>query len=192
LNDTAPTLDFDEYCNRMLEFGYEVSPSELHGLLSGVACTGLKIRPDSLINLVLKHLDADSCSERNRSAILAMHEVVEREMFSSDSRYAIFLPDDELDLTQRLRCLTAWCQGFLVGFGTATAQQQVSRFSPETEEALKDIVNIANMADDSATEDGAEEDVEADEVAYAQIVEYLKVAVLLMSSEFLAEIRRDD
>jgi len=192
LNDTAATLDFDEYCNRMLEFGYEVSPSELHGLLSGVACTGLKIRPDSLINLALKHLDADSCSDRNRNAILTMHEVIEREMFSSDSRYAVFLPDDELELTQRLRCLTAWCQGFLVGFGTATAQQQVSRFSPETEEALKDIVNIANMADDSAAEDGVADDAEADEEAYAQIVEYLKVAVLLMSSEFLAEIRRDD
>lgn len=192
MNDTAATLDFDEYCNRMLEFGYEVSPSELHGLLSGVACTGLKIRPDSLINLSLKHLDADSCSDRNRAAILTMHEMIEREMFSSDSRYAVFLPDDELELTQRLRCLTAWCQGFLVGFGTATAQQQVSRFSPETEEALKDIVNIANMADDSASEDGVADDAEADEEAYAQIVEYLKVAVLLMSSEFLAEIRRDD
>ncbi len=26
-------LDFDDCCNQMLEFGYEVSPSELHGLL---------------------------------------------------------------------------------------------------------------------------------------------------------------
>lgn len=192
MNDTTQPLDFDEYCNRMLEFGYEVSPSELHGLLSGVACTGLKIRPDSIVNLTLKHLDVDSCSDRNRTAILAMYEVIEREMFSSDSSYAVFLPDDELDLSQRLRCLTAWCQGFLVGFGTAAAQQQVSRFSPETEEALKDIVNIANMADDSSADGEVDDDEEADEAAYAEIVEYLKVAVLLMSSEFLAEIRRDD
>lgn len=185
INEEAPLLDFDEYCNKMLEFGYEVSPSELHGLLSGVVCTGLKIRPDSVVTLVLKHLDAESCSDRNREAVLAMYEFIEREMFSSDSRYTLFLPDDELDLSQRVRCLAAWCQGFLVGFGTASATKSVSTFSAETEEALKDIVNIANMSDDSAEDDNANEE------AYAELVEYLKIAVLLMSSEFLADTRRD-
>ncbi len=179
-------LDFDDCCNQMLEFGYEVSPSELHGLLSGVVSTGLKIRPDSVIALVLKHVDAESCSERNRSTILAMHTFIEREMFSEDSRYTLFLPDDELDLSQRLRCLAAWCQGFLVGFGTASAQKQIARFSAETEEALKDIVNIANLSDDF---DAADDEV--NETAYAELVEYLKVAVLLMSSELLQGTPRD-
>ena len=181
---TTLPLDFDECCNQMLEFGYEVSPSELHGLLSGVACTGLKIRPDSIITLVLKHVNADTCSERNRHTILTMHELIEREMFSADSRYTLFLPDDETDLTQRLRSLAAWCQGYLVGFGTASAQSKIDRFSPETEEALKDIVNIANLSDESAEDD-------SDEAAYAELVEYLKVAVLLMSSEILAAVRKD-
>lgn len=179
-------LDFDDYCNTMLEFGYEVSPSELHGLLSGVVCVGLKIRPDSIVTLAMKHLDVESCSDRNREAILVMYDFIEREMFSSDSRYTPFLPDDELDLSQRVRCLAAWCQGFLVGFGTASGQNAVSKFSAETEEALKDIVNIANMADDSSAEDD-----NANEAAYAELVEYLKVVVLLMSSEFLADTRRD-
>lgn len=185
-NAEIPLLDFDEYCNKMLEFGYEVSPSEVHGLLSGVVCTGLRIRPDSIVILVLKHLDVENCSDRNREAILAMYEFIEREMFSSDSRYTLFLPDDELDLSQRVRCLASWCQGFLVGFGTASGQKAISKFSAETEEALKDIVNIANMSDDFAAEDD-----NANEEAYAELVEYLKVAVLLMSSEFLADTRRD-
>lgn len=183
VNDPLP-LDFDECCNQMLEFGYEVSPSELHGLLSGVACTGLKIRPDSIITLVLKHVNADTCSERNRHTILTMHGMIERAMFSADSRYSLFLPDDETDLTQRLRSLAAWCQGYLVGFGTASAQSKIDKFSPETEEALKDIVNIANLSDESAED-------ESDEAAYAELVEYLKVAVLLMSSEFLAAVNKD-
>jgi yecA family protein len=184
-DETMP-LDFDECCNQMLEFGYEVSPSELHGLLSGVVCTGLKIRPESVINLVLKHVDVETCSERNRETILAMYEFIEREMFSADSRYTLFLPDDELDMTQRLRSLAAWCQGYLVGFGTASAQTKVSQFSAETEEALKDIVNISNLSDDF----GAEEE-ETNEAAYAELVEYLKVAVLLMSSEMLAATEKD-
>jgi yecA family protein len=179
-------LDFDDCCNQMLEFGYEVSPSELHGLLSGVVSTGLKIRPDSIITLVLKHVDAETCSERNRSTILTMYDFIEREMFSSDSSYTLFLPDDELDMSQRLRCLAAWCQGFLVGFGTASAQKAISQFSPETEEALKDIVNIANLSEDSDTEED-----EVNETSYAELVEYLKVAVLLMSSELLQSTRRD-
>jgi len=179
-------LDFDDCCNQMLEFGYEVSPSELHGLLSGVVSTGLKIRPDSIITLVLKHVDAETCSERNRTTILTMYDFIEREMFSSDSSYTLFLPDDELDMSQRLRCLAAWCQGFLVGFGTASAQKAIGQFSPETEEALKDIVNIANLSEDF----DAEED-EVNETSYAELVEYLKVAVLLMSSELLKSTRRD-
>lgn len=184
-HDETMPLDFDDCCNQMLEFGYEVSPSEIHGLLSGVVCTGLKIRPDSIINLVLKHVDVESCSERNRATILAMHEFIEREMFSADSRYTLFLPDDELDMTQRVRSLAAWCQGYLVGFGTASAQIKHNKFSPETEEALKDIVNISNLSDDFGDDD------EVNESAYAELVEYLKVAVLLMSSEMLASTEKD-
>jgi yecA family protein len=183
--DEAMPLNFDECCNQMLEFGYEVSPSELHGLLSGVVCTGLKIRPDSIINLVMKHVDVETCSERNRETVLTMYAFIEREMFSADSRYTLFLPDDELDMTQRVRSLAAWCQGYLVGFGTGSAQIQNNKFSPETEEALKDIVNISNLSDEFGDED------EVNEVAYAELVEYLKVAVLLMSSEMLASTKKD-
>lgn len=179
-------LDFDECCNQMLEFGYEVSPSELHGLLSGLVCTGLKITPDSVINLVIKHLNVDSCSDRNRQTLETMHEFIQREMFSAESSYALFLPDDELDIIQRIRCLAAWSQGFLVGFGTACGQMGMTEFTSETEEALKDIVNIANISDDFDTEE-----TEESEAAYAEIVEYLKVAVLLMSSEFLAKVKPD-
>lgn len=185
-NDEVMPLDFDECCNQMLEFGYEVSPSELHGLLSGIVCTGLKIRPDSVINLVIKHLNVEACSERNRSTILAMYEFIEREMFSADSIYTLFLPDDELDLTQRVRSLAAWCQGYLVGFGTGSAQLNMTKFSAETEEALNDIVNISNLSDEF--DSGEDEDNEA---AYAELVEYLKVAVLLMSSEMLAATKKD-
>jgi yecA family protein len=186
LKEDILTLDFDECCNQMLEFGYEASPSELHGLLSGVICTGLKIRPDSIITLVLRHLDVESCSDANRANILSMYAFIEREMFSSESRYALFLPDDELDITQRLRCLAAWCQGFLVGFGTASAQKSITQFSAETEEALKDIVNISNLS-----EDFSESDQESNEQAYVELVEYLKVAVLLMSSEMVAGTSKD-
>ena len=184
--DETFALDFDQCCNQFMEFGYEVSPSEIHGLLSGVVTTGLKIRPDSVVNLVVKHVDVESCSERNRHTILQMYEFIEREMFNSESCYTLFLPDDELDLSQRGRCLAVWCQGFLVGFGTASGQRAIANFSPETEEALKDIVNIANLADDFGTEDD-----ESNEGAYAELVEYLKVAVLLMSSELLASTKRD-
>ncbi|MDX1490113.1 MAG: UPF0149 family protein [Pseudohongiellaceae bacterium] len=179
-------LDFDDCCNQMLEFGYEVSPSEIHGLLSGIVCTGLKITPDSVITLVMKHLNVDACSERNRLTIQTMYESIERDMFASDSHYALFLPDDELDLIQRVRCLASWCQGFLVGFGTASGQLGLTEFSPETEEALKDLVNISNISDDFNTEEGEES-----EAAYSEIVEYLKVAVLLMSTEFLAKVKQD-
>jgi uncharacterized protein YgfB (UPF0149 family) len=182
----SEVLDFDECCTQMMEFGYEVSPSELHGLLSGVVCVGLKMTPEKVITLAIKHLNVDTCSDRNRLTINTMHEFIEREMFNADSRYALFLPDDELDLTQRVRCLASWAQGFLVGFGTASGQMGVTEFSSETEEALKDIVNIANISDDFGTEEGEE-----GESAYAEIVEYLKIAVLLMSSEFLAKVKQD-
>ncbi|MGJ8689211.1 MAG: UPF0149 family protein [Gammaproteobacteria bacterium] len=185
-NDEVMPLDFDECCNQMMEFGYEVSPSELHGLLSGIIGTGLKIQPDSIINLVIKHLDVEQCSDRNRETILAMYGFIEREMFSVDTRYTLFLPDDELDLTQRVRSLASWCQGYLVGFGTGSGQVNITSFSAETEEALNDIVNIANMSDDFASEES-----EANEAAYMELVEYLKVAVLLMSSEMLAETKKD-
>lgn len=186
IEDETLPLDYEECCNQMLAFGVDVSPSEIHGLLSGVVCTGLKIRPDSMISLVLKHVDADDCAEPTRQSLLAMYQFIEQEMASADSRYTLFLPDDETDMTQRVRALAGWCQGFLVGFGTASGQAGIGQFSAETEEALKDIVSITSLSDEFSQDED-----ESNENAYAELVEYLKVAVLLMSSEFLAAVTRD-
>ena len=78
-------------------------------------------------------------------------------------------------LDVRAEALGLWCQGFVSGLGTGLGGQ--SGLSPEGEEFLRDLTEISRVGFDADSTD------EADETAYAEIVEYVRVGVVLMGEE---------
>ena len=76
-------------------------------------------------------------------------------------------------LSERAVALGQWCQGFLGGFGL-TARD--SALSAEAMEVLQDLASIAQVQ--SALEES--EDGESD---YMEVMEYLRVAPLLLFTE---------
>ena len=91
----------------------------------------------------------------------------------------MWLPDDDESLEDRTIALAQWCSGFLAGLASAGS---LDTLSSEATEAIGDLQEIARAAVTSL--DAQAEAAEEDEMAYAEIVEYVRVVVLMFHEEF--------
>lgn len=174
-------LNFEDISNQLEMWAGISSSSEIHGLVSGLASVGLASNLERVENIVCRHLDESECPEQARAALMEIQNCVLEQLESADFAFKILLPDDSEDLHLRVNALSAWCQGFLVGFGTGVKTADVS-FSEEAQEVLRDLVEISNV-EQSLADDVEEED----EVAFVELEEYIRTAAMMLYSEFGVE-----
>jgi uncharacterized protein YgfB (UPF0149 family) len=88
------------------------------------------------------------------------------------------LPDDESPLNGRANALALWCTGFLYGLGTGHISD-LEALNGDVGEIVRDFTEISR-----ATGDDAEAD-ESNEQAYAELVEFIRVAAQVVFEELL-------
>ena len=152
--------------------GKPVSPAELHGLLLGRSCAGAGFEADAWIADAVELLGAEP-ADNVRQALIGMQEMFKGELGGSDVTVVLLLPGDDAPLGERAKALGQWCQGFLDGFGMILGN---AALSAEAMEVLQDLSAIAQVQ--SALEES--EDGESD---YMEVMEYLRVAPLLLFAE---------
>jgi hypothetical protein len=99
--------------------------------------------------------------------------MVKGELTSDDMTVVLLLPSDDAPLGERAIALGEWCQGFLAGFGLTARDNEIST---EAMEVLQDLAAVAQVQD-------ALEDSEDGETDYMEVMEYLRVAPLLLFTE---------
>ena len=151
--------------------GLAIEPSELHGSLCGYVSGGGRGDADDWLQRL--ELDADVAPTPGGS-LDALRTVTLAQFAAQDFDFQLLLPADDAPLAERADALVDWCRGFLGGFGLAAPAADA--LSGESVEALEDIGRIA--ASDLAY-DGSE----ADESALAEIVEFVRVAALLLHGD---------
>lgn len=149
--------------------------AETHAVVIGLLCA----KPEQPPEDVARHLAALQVGDWSSEQIMdqlgpALHSLRE-ELASSDLRFQPLLPSEDRSLHERTQCLAHWCSGFLTGFGAG----QPSVAGNEAREALQMLEQIARAATDG------EADQEAEESAYAELVEFVRVAVLLLREDNL-------
>lgn len=152
--------------------GKPVSPAELHGLLLGRSCAGAGFDADAWIADAVELFGAEP-SDNVRQALVGLQEMVKGELSGNDITVVLLLPGDDEPLAERAKALGQWCQGFLDGFGMILGN---AALSAEAMEVLQDLSAIAQVQ--SALEES--EDGESD---YMEVMEYLRVAPLLLFAE---------
>lgn len=162
-----------ERLSRLLD---PLDPAELHGLLCGLLCTDPHLDPEQWLLHATEPLDDSELSPALRDLLLKLFDYGAAQLNASDCSIMPLLPDDESPLRQRADALGHWCEGLLYGLGLGELEGQ-GDLSPETEEFLRDATEIAQAGFD------ADEATEADEIAYAEVVEYLRVGVLLIQQD---------
>jgi len=152
--------------------GQPVSPAELHGLLLGRSCAGAGFEVDSWL-VDAAELLGGVPPDNVRQALIGLQEMVKGELTGDDVAVILLLPSDDVPLAERAAALGQWCQGFLGGFGL-TARD--AALSGEAMEVLQDLAAIAQVQE-------ALEESEDGESDYMEVMEYLRVAPLLLFTE---------
>ncbi|MCO8167077.1 YecA family protein [Pseudomonas sp. 21LCFQ02] len=152
--------------------GHPVSPAELHGLLLGRSCAGAGFDSEGWFADASILLETEP-QDNVRQALIGLQEMVKGELSGEDMTVVLLLPGDDEPLAERAGALGQWCQGFLSGFGLAAGERVLSI---EATEVLQDLAAIAQVQD-------ALEESEDGESDYMEVMEYLRVAPLLLFSE---------
>lgn len=170
--DNSDLPDFDELANHLFDQGIQSSPSELHGCLAGLLGGGAGHEASDGLAGLGKALAIDVHGELADG----LQQMYARTAASAESEKLHFhplLPGDETELAQRAQALADWCRGFLSGFAQARVTSGLTEagVAADSAEALRDFAAIAQA--------GAEDDDPDDaEHAYAELVEYLRVAAM--------------
>ena len=145
-------------------------PAEFHGLLCGMLCADPGLTADGWLKAIsheIRNLADDS------GLLRQLYRSTRTQLDSDSLDFHLLLPDDEQALGERTMALGDWCQGFLSGLGLG-GLNATENLPDEADEFIRDVSQIAQLGLDASDED------ESDETAYAEIVEYLRVGVLLL------------
>jgi uncharacterized protein YgfB (UPF0149 family) len=149
--------------------------AECHGVACGLLCRQPGLGAGEFLRaLAMLGLAPRPGAELERT-LGQLFRATALQLDDQQMRLALWLPDDEDPLEERTQALGRWCAGFLAALGSGA--EAVETLSGEAGEALQDLGRIARV------EVGGDGDAEEEETAYAEIVEYIRVATLLVRED---------
>ncbi|MEL0028053.1 MAG: UPF0149 family protein [Perlucidibaca sp.] len=155
----------------------DCSASELHGVLVGLLAAGARLNRAALMKSLEAHADPVSAFQDAVIASLWQLQLKTLEDLGGDELdFQPLLPDDEDDLAQRVVALGDFCRGLLAGFGLGATASHPALAQESVRDTLQDLVSISQVDSvDDADEDG--------EVAYAELHEFVRMAVMHLFEE---------
>lgn len=140
--------------------------------MAGAGAGGAR-SPEQVLALLDAELAAEVIADGVRRAFAAIAADTAAELSRIDCGFQLLLPADEQPLPERVEALAAWCQGFLAGLGQGGAARGLGA---DTSAALNDLAEIGCA-------DTLSEGSDDDERDYAELVEYVRAAALLIDAE---------
>lgn len=168
------SVHFDEVANALLDQGELVSPAELHGTLCGLLGGGFSGDDAALLAQLESTLDVALHGSLADFVVTLRADAVSSTT-TGDLDFVLLLPDEDLELAQRIAAMAIWCRAFLSGFAQArvSADAAAEAVAGDSAEALRDFAAIAQAASDDEESDEAER-----EDHYFELLEYLRVAAM--------------
>ena len=145
------------------------SPSELHGLLTGIVCVS---QPPSREEWqqILATLDVPELNEEALALLTEEAEDVAHSLSDDELDYLPLLPDDEHLLPERVEALADWCAGVVLGFGLASGHLRTNE--QELIEHLQDVAAV-EFEDSDNDEEGEE--------SYQELYEFVRLIPVSLS-----------
>lgn len=146
--------------------------AQIHGLLCGVLCAN--------VNTTAKQWEKIFPNiKKNKKAHDLLKEVIHishQQLKEFSFEFSLMLPSEKKDINNRAEALGLWCQGFLTGLKLMHVAIE-NREPGEVTEALNDIIKISEISFGDITEN------DEDESAYLELVEYVRLSVLMIFHE---------
>ena len=170
------TPDFSAVDDALKSAGAAFRAADAHGLLCGLACTCRDVSEAEWVREVFGPTQGvEPPAPQCHGLLSTLYEQTMGQLTSTECVFSVFSPADEQPLRDRAGALKSWCQGFLYGLAVGRARLGVS-LVPQAREVVADFSEISKL-------DELVADHEANEVAYSELIEYVKVAVMLLREE---------
>jgi uncharacterized protein YgfB (UPF0149 family) len=151
----------------------KLHPSQVHGLVCGMLCAHPLSDPQNNTSAWEAVVTNGESSDKAHAVLHALYEASAKQLHEFLFEFQLILPADEEPLPVRAEALTLWCQGALTGLKLAQVPIE-DREAGEVTEAINDLIEIAKMHYEDVVAS------EEDEAAYVELVEYVRVAVMLI------------
>lgn len=172
-----PALDYDSLEQALQELAAVCGASECHGMVCGQLCRGTQTDARQWLELILGRPVGEDRMLAAQGARLLEPILIDTAgaLGSADFSFEPLLPDDRESLSRRSAALGKWCEGYLFGFALGGELQENS-LSGEAMEALRDLRDFTHIQVEEVMD-------EADEPAYMEVLEYIRVVVMLLFQE---------
>lgn len=174
-----PLPDYTELTEALNETALKMHASQVHGIITGLLCGNPKNKA-AWEELVTGNQESDSTHQ----SLQLLYEGTAKQLSDFQMDFQLVLPEDGDNLQVRAEGLTLWCQGFLTGLKSAGVQV-AGREPGELTEAIDDLVEIAKMNYEEVVES------EEDEEAYIELVEYVRMAAIMINQELRDQDKAD-
>ncbi|WP_192455451.1 UPF0149 family protein [Acinetobacter oleivorans] len=145
------------------------SPSELHGLLTGIVCV-TEAPTREQWSQILTTLNVPELSEDALTLLTDEAEDVIHALSEDELDYLPMLPDDDHLLQERVQALSDWCAGVVLGFGLASGH-----IRPDELELIENLQDIAAVEFEDSDND------EEGESSYEELYEFVRLIPVSLS-----------
>ena len=145
------------------------SPSELHGLLTGIICVTQAPSREEWQH-ILTTLEIPELNEEALALLADEAEDVAHALSDDELDYLPLLPDDTHTLADRVQALADWCAGVVLGFGLASGH-----IRPDEMELIEHLQDVA------AVEFEETDDDEEGEESYQELYEFVRLIPVSLS-----------
>ncbi len=150
--------------------------AEWHGFLGGVLAVDIAYPVHTSVSTLVADSADTNYTEELKELMDQVYEAVRIQMTDPNLQFELCLPDsDTVDLSKCVAALATWCEGFLFGLVNAGLQHMPSP-PADTQEILQDLSRIAQL-------DGADTGEEDEEVSFNELMEFVRMAGLLIAEE---------
>lgn len=176
------TIDQDTLEAALRRSGATWNASQAHGLLVGrLASIGVDAGFEWLAQVLEGTAENDALRAECEGLLRDLFEQTYRQLAERQSEFELLLPDDSASTADRAAAIAHWCEGFLHGLVSGGPDEALKKklAADPLAEIIRDVLQFTRATADAAAD-------ESDEAAYAEIVEYLRVAAQLAYEELAA------
>ena len=169
-------IRFEDFEDVLATAGSLADAAEAHGSLCGALCCMSPYTLTDWVNEILP--DGVRLAAESAAMIEWVFTATSTSFGEQGMEFEPLLPDDESPLNGRADALALWCTGFLYGLGTGHISD-LEALNGDVGEIVRDFTEISRASGDAADAD------EANEQAYAELVEFIRVAAQVVFEELL-------
>lgn len=169
---------FDSVDSALNTMDSDIGAAECHGILCGMTCGIEHVDPAAWLGHVTGYHEYIGLDDLGAGhALIQLLDDTMSGFAADDFSLQMLLPSDDTPLIERTTALSAWCRGFLSGFGL-TELADIRQLSDDCQGYLRDLQEIGRVDPQASDEDD-------DERSLLEVCEYVRMGAMLLREEAL-------